>query len=887
MTAIRDQLQRTLGAAYVLEREVGRGGMATVYLARDVKHDRNVALKVLDPELGAVLGAERFLSEIRVTAGLQHPNLLPLFDSGEAEGLLYYVMPFVEGESLRHRLEREKQLPIDEAVRIAGAVANALDYAHSHGVIHRDLKPENILLQHGQPVVADFGIALAVSNAGGARVTQTGLSLGTPQYMSPEQATGDRAIDGRTDIYSLGAVAYEMLGGEPPHSGTSAQAIIAKLMTTEPQPLRMLRPSVPANVAMAIEQALAKLPADRFASAKGFADALANPHFTTGIGSAAHAPRAAARRRVELALAGAALVAVITAVWGWTRPIPAAPPARYNIDFDSSEALIQSGRLGRMAISPDGSTIVYVGGPKNALMARRRDELHAKPLPGTEQSGAPFFSPDGKRVGFFQNASRLMIASFDGSPPVFVTDSLIGLAGAAWGPDDMIYVDGAGNGPLLRIAARAGAKAQSFTALDTAAGESDQRFPMVLADGKKIIFTSQIRDRSASAEHSAIEIADLRTGKHHVVVEPASIARYVEPGYLVYITPTKALMAAPFDARAGKLTGNPVLLADDVSSDPNKADIAVSQSGTLLYVTGGPFESARQLVWVTRDGHESFVDSTWNAAFSDPATSPDGKRIAIAIGASIPDVPTSRLLSTSGTADIWIRRLDNGVVTKLSIGGGSNRLPTWSGDGSSILYVRGQSIVEQQVDGGTPPVSRVDRETDIAEITESTDRQWLLYQKGVGVTSAHLWARRRGDTASVSLFPTISTRTPSLSPDGKWLAYGSSETGTAEVFVVPFPNVTAAKWQVSRAGGSDPHWSSRGDELLYRDGSRYLVSVPVSTRPTFSIGTPKRLFSLVPYLRVYSLEHGDLRFLMIRSTRVDSHERLSIFENFVEALRPR
>src|SRR6185436_2510372 len=249
VSTVRDQLQHSLGAAYVLEREVGRGGMATVYLARDPKHNRHVALKVLDPELGAVLGAERFLSEIRVTAGLQHPNLLPLFDSGEAGGLLYYVMPFVEGESLRHRLEREKQLPVDDAVRIAVAVANALDYAHQHGVIHRDLKPENILLQHGQPVVADFGIALAVSNAGGARVTQTGLSLGTPQYMSPEQATGDRAIDGRTDIYSLAAVLYEMLTGDPPHVASTAQAILAKVMTTEPRPVRTLRPAVAPNVA--------------------------------------------------------------------------------------------------------------------------------------------------------------------------------------------------------------------------------------------------------------------------------------------------------------------------------------------------------------------------------------------------------------------------------------------------------------------------------------------------------------------------------------------------------------------------------------------------------------------------------------------------------------
>src|SRR5512143_330969 len=243
-----DRLSVSLADRYTIDREIGAGGMATVYLAHDLRHDRNVALKVLKPDLGAVLGVERFLSEIKVTANLQHPNLLPLFDSGEAEGLLYYVMPYVEGESLRSRLDREKQLPIDEAIRISIAIANALQYAHSHGVIHRDLKPENILLQSGQPVIADFGIALAVAQAGGSRVTETGLSLGTPHYMSPEQAAGERTLDARSDQYALAAVTYEMLTGEPPHTGATAQVIIARLMTEKPRSIMSARPAVPKGV---------------------------------------------------------------------------------------------------------------------------------------------------------------------------------------------------------------------------------------------------------------------------------------------------------------------------------------------------------------------------------------------------------------------------------------------------------------------------------------------------------------------------------------------------------------------------------------------------------------------------------------------------------------
>ena len=247
-----EQLNTALAGRYAIEKQIGAGGMATVYLARDVKHNRQVALKVLNPELGAVLGAERFMAEIEVTANLHHPNLLPLFDSGEAGGLLFYVMPYVEGETLRARLVRERQLGVDEAVRIAIAIANALDYAHRHNVIHRDLKPENILMHEGQPLVMDFGIALAVSKAGGARITQTGLSLGTPQYMSPEQATGDHALDARTDIYSLGAVLYEMLVGDPPHTGSTVQAVIAKVITEHPSSVRATRPNVPEHVEAAL-----------------------------------------------------------------------------------------------------------------------------------------------------------------------------------------------------------------------------------------------------------------------------------------------------------------------------------------------------------------------------------------------------------------------------------------------------------------------------------------------------------------------------------------------------------------------------------------------------------------------------------------------------------
>jgi serine/threonine-protein kinase len=274
LTSPLPRFAAALSDRYRIERELGQGGMATVYLAEDLKHKRKVALKVLKPEFAAGLGVERFLVEIDTTAALQHPHILPLFDSGTADGFLYYVMPFIDGETLRSKLDRERQLGIDEAITIATEVADALHYAHRHGVIHRDIKPENILLHDGRPMVADFGIALAVSVASSGRMTESGTSLGTPLYMSPEQAAADRQIDARSDVYSLGAVLYEMLAGEPPFTGPTGQAVIAKLLTTTATPLGVLRATVPPQVNQAVNRALAKAPADRFVGTAEFAAAL-------------------------------------------------------------------------------------------------------------------------------------------------------------------------------------------------------------------------------------------------------------------------------------------------------------------------------------------------------------------------------------------------------------------------------------------------------------------------------------------------------------------------------------------------------------------------------------------------------------------------------------
>ena len=419
------RLNAALQGRYAIERELGEGGMATVYLADDLKHERKAALKVLKPELAAVVGAERFLAEIKTTADLQHPHILPLFDSGEAHSFLFYVMPHVQGESLRERIDREKQLGVDDVLAITQKVAGALDYAHGNGVVHRDIKPGNILLsEQGEPLVADFGIALAVAQAGAGRITETGLSLGTPHYMSPEQATGDRDVDPRSDVYALGCVLCEMLAGQPPFSATTAQAVLVKILTTDAPSITSERRTVPPHVGHALAKALEKLPADRFASAAEFATALSDEGFTyrartraTAEVTAATLLRPGAWSWLRDPRSLVAALAIALAAWGWLRPThePGVPTRAAVTGVDMT-----GDRGWRLAISHDGSSIPKV--EEGSIHIRPASDPEWRQVPNTEGSGDPTFSPDGQWVAF-DDGGRISKVSISGGPALPVTTS--------------------------------------------------------------------------------------------------------------------------------------------------------------------------------------------------------------------------------------------------------------------------------------------------------------------------------------------------------------------------------------------------------------------------------------------------------------------------------
>jgi serine/threonine-protein kinase len=716
-----ERLAATLADRYRIEREIGHGGMATVYLARDLKHDRDVAVKVLHRELGAALGAERFLAEIRTTAQLHHPNILPLFDSGEADGLVFYVMPYVEGENLRARIDREGQLGVTESVRIAGAVADALEHAHRHGVIHRDIKPENILLQDGHALVADFGIAIALSNAGGARITGTGFSVGTPQYMSPEQAAAERQIDGRSDQYALASVLYEMLVGEAPFTGPNGAAIMARMMADEPADIMRRRPSVPETVATAVHRALEKVPGDRFPSVGAFGEAIAPPARATGTHrvSLVRTPRA---RAVSIGVAGGVvlgLAAAIAATYARREPAVLTGNVRH--------VTIEDGLEIQPAISPDGKLMVYAAGTSMhvRLFLRPVDGGRAVPLTAdsTTIQQDPRWSPSGKSLLFLaNNGVDTVAAGLGGGSAVTLINGAAGpVATATWSPDgqriafvrhDSLLIYAIANGTARFVATERGNECnwsprgdliacgapRAFSRVGTSLGNTGPNQILVTraSGGTPIAITD-----SASLNGSPVWSPDARrlyfvSNRNHerdiyyVAVGSDGHARG-EPRRL-----TTALNAASLSISADgdQLAYSEYVPRANIWSVPIAAG-TVATSAMATQVTFG--HQLMETMFVTPDGNTLFYDSDrsgsadiWRTTVgvsqpdeitNDPADefgpvlSPDGKSLAYY---SYPEG------STHGT--ILVKPTNGGPVEPVNTSATSGIWPAWSADGTTLVW---------------------------------------------------------------------------------------------------------------------------------------------------------------------------------------------------------
>jgi len=882
MSSELERITQALGDRYTISHEVGSGGMATVYLAQDPRHHRKVAVKVLRPEVAAMLGAERFLSEIRLTASLQHSNILPLYDSGEASGLLYYVMPFVEGESLRERLARDTLLPVDKAVEITRSVAAALEYAHGRGVVHRDIKPENILLQHGQALVADFGIALAISAAGGSRLTETGLSVGTPHYMSPEQAMGERNVDARSDIYSLGVTLFEMLAGRPPFSAATAQGTVAKIMAEQVPSLRLERPVVPPNVESAIAVALAKLPADRFATVQAFADALANPGFVAPWGTGVQpvvAPPLDWRQRIALpalALAGAGLG---LAAWLALRP-PAADHGsvlRYRVSLPSQQSL-QQRYASRIALSPDGTTLVFVGPSTQGvqLWLQSRDQLDPVPIPGTEGAAAPFFSPDGRQVGFLNVGRQSLQAVTLGEGGITtLVPSRVRRVGADWSDDGIVYVDEARG--LMRLAAGQ-TPAEAVVLLDPEQ-EAEPQWPHALPGGG-VLFS-----RPAAAAAGRRELVILPEAGEQPRTLVAGLVGVHDGRYLVYVTESGELMAARLDLGGGRPEGRPVVLARNLEVQLDAVDLALSERGTLMY--GDREGSLRSEVVATdREGTARVLDPEWRENIQTISLSPDGSRLAVTV-----------MDSTGQSMAVWTKPVGRGLAARLTLDPAERSFRgVWHPGGQMIGYMVEEAgtrdFYQRRADGSGG--GRISFQHAVNQAEWSPDGQWLIYRTG-RVDSLDVFALnvRDSTTIPVAATPGVNEHSGTVSPDGRWVAFVSNRSGVWEVYVRPFPNTANGEWQVSQGGGTEPRWAHRSAELFYKRGERQadmLMAAEVRmTEPAFVVGRRRPLFPVDRYYNYawhpnYAVGPSDQTFYMIRPLDRGHAFDLIVIEHWQQAL---
>jgi serine/threonine-protein kinase len=864
MVALLERLQPALADRYRLERELGHGGMAVVYLATDLKHERQVALKVLRPELSAIVGADRFLREIQVTAQLQHPHILPLYDSGAAGGLLFYVMPLVPGGSLRARLTREQHLPVDEAVSITKAVAGALDYAHRQGVLHRDIKPENILLHDGQPLLADFGIALAVHAAAGDRLTQTGLSVGTPSYMSPEQVSGER-LDARSDVYALGCVAYEMLAGEPPFSGPNAQAVIAAVMTKESRPLAEARRTVPAVAAAAIHRALERLPADRFASAADFAAALTSASTpASGRGQL----RARNRRYIALGAAAGALVgwlaghfmarAANPATRRWTIALPGNAPVAL------AGPSLASGWQTAVALSPAGDHLAYVTphAGTTVLAVRAMDGDSAVILPGTEGAYHPFYSPDGAWIGFFAGNLLRKVAAGGGNPVTLVQVDRI--TGATWPATDRILVL-ENEGFDLHLISASGAAADSTLHLATQFGTPDVLPGGAwavgqLSSGQLALLSLERGTELAITQRGVFPLDSVRQSDLLFGTSP----HWVPSGYLVYGTGDGVLTAMPFDGAHRRVLGEAVPLVTGVRMEGGfgYAEFAIAHDGTLVYVPGGNQLYAK-VAFVTPQGRIDTLPFP-RGPYTQPRISPDGTRLAVQVRNPV------------GGWQVLLVNLATGVRQQVEVEGNYRAFPaSWLPSGRELMIGIWDPVQFlnygariQSLDTGkwtSVPVTGASYMTvspDGRSFVFSDWRTGDLYLRSLGADTTRTRIPARGFAAS-------------FSPDGRWVAWG----GVSGVAVSPVPP-TGATYPVAERGQM-PLWTPHGDGLIFRDGSRY-YRVTVSTTGRFRAGRP-RLLVEGPFLSTFAWNHAmspDGRLLVLIGSPQQQAPSLGVITGF-------
>ena len=826
-----------LGPYQVLS-ALGAGGMGEVYKARDTRLDRTVAIKVLpahlaeNPDLRA-----RLEREARALSSLSHPHICALYDIGQQDGVDFIVMEHLEGETLGARLERGP-VPVEEALRIGMEVAEALDKAHRQGVIHRDLKPGNVMLTKSGAKLVDFGLARAESLPGAGGTSETamptmnqplttrGTILGTFQYMAPEQLEG-READARTDIFTLGAVLHEMVTGQRAFAGGTQASLVAAIMNPHPPAVSTLQPLAPPGLDQVVRTCLAKDPEARWQTAHDVAlqlKWLAEGGSLAGIPAPVSARRKNRERLAWAAFTLASIVALALAI-GFVRRAPE-PGRIVRFQITASDGLTV---VGSPRLSPDGGLLAFNATDTTGttqIWIRALDALEARPVSGTEGAGRLFWSPDGRYLGFF-SGGKLKKVDAAGGPAQSLCDAPFG-ADASWSTEGVILFDGRPTDPILRVPASGGV-AKPEVESDPEKGRTGEGWPEFLPDGRHFLYVS-----FKQGGESTLFVRALDSGEEQPLLNTASRVQYAPPGYLLYVR-EDSLVAQPFDASSRQIRGEAVPVAEGLGTDAvGLAHFSAAQDGTLTYRAGDT--RSRQLLWVDRGGKELETVGE-SGEFGDVWPSPDGTRLVF-------DMPESG----SGRSDLWIRDLGRGVTSRFTFDAASDDTPLWSPNGRTIVFTsdrKGAGDLYRKAASGTG-------EEELLLATEeekyaqdwSRDGRFIVFMSRGKETGWDIWALPAEGGGEP--FPVVKTRfrevTPTISPSGQLLAYVSNESGRSEVYVQEFPE-PRSKWQVSTAGGIEPHWRSDGREIFYVAPDSRLMSVPVDTGRTFSAGAPVALFT--------------------------------------------
>jgi serine/threonine protein kinase/WD40 repeat protein len=877
-------------AHYEITSQLGKGGMGEVYQAKDRKLGRDVAIKVLPEEFAKDTDrVARFQREAKLLASLNHPNIAAIYGLEESSGTNFLVLELVEGETLADRIKRGP-IPVEESLKLALQIAEALEAAHEKGVIHRDLKPANIkVTPEGKVKVLDFGLAKAyageqaelnlsnsptLSNA----ATQQGVILGTAAYMSPEQAKG-KTVDKRADVWAFGCVLFEMLTGRSVFSADDVSQTLARVLERQPD-FSSLPPKLHQKIVEMLERCLEKDAKNRYS---GIADArvdiqkvLAGPSGVVAQPAAIVEPRRKLRLRLPWIAIALILTAIIAGVAVWKLK-PTEPRQVVRFDYELPEDQQVKG----LAVSPDGKQFVY--GTSKGLYLRSVDELTAKLIAGTEgPTGQPFFSPDGKWIGYFSvTDNKLKKIAISGGAPVALCDIKY-LQGASWGLDDVIVYSAALSG-IMRISANGG------TPESTIKPKSGiPRWPQILPDGSSVLYTAEA---VSNTDQSKIMIQSLKSGESKELFAGVR-ARYLPTGHLLYQSANNNnLFAIPFDLERQAVAGEPVTIVKGVGV----GQYATSESGTLVYMPGtSSVDSAfgRTLMWVDREGKEEALSTPPNY-YLTPKISPDGKQVALAI-------------STDGTPQIWIWDLVRETMMRLTFDKYANSLPIWTPDGKRIVFTSnrdGKYGIHWKAADGTEEVQKLGSapDLDLRPWSCSIDGKTLAIEElSFSGTHADIGTLSiEGDHArKLLLHEEYVQGQPSISPDGKYLAYMSMESGLTEIYVRPFPEVKKGKWPISASGGTFPLWSRDGRELFYLKGAA-AMAVPVNTKSAFSAGKPRILIQQMNLAAdsqgpSWDISPDGKRFLMIKrpvptsvAATAAGPRKINIVLNWFEELKQR